>query len=223
MWGEYWPQHPPSDPFHGHYSISVNPGIVLFLDHICVKSLKFFHKKTHHWNYHYIGGSESFHIQFDTYYAFQDQPRLEGFESRRRRRHSSGDRETWSRKVEYFFASLGYAVGLGNIWRFPYLCYRNGGGMLQIKRLFMLLLHVFIPTTFRVRTLFKSAAQITLYMTPSFFRDDEQYMQTMTIIDFIFKYDTALCAFIVFVFTFFFSLVMGLWIQWFLISDYPFL
>ncbi|XP_068195986.1 sodium- and chloride-dependent GABA transporter 3-like [Antennarius striatus] len=38
------------------------------------------------------------------------------------------DRGQWANKMEYFLVVAGNVVGLGNVWRFPYLCFKNGGG-----------------------------------------------------------------------------------------------
>lgn len=49
--------------------------------------------------------------------------------------HSTPTRGQWSNKMEFLLAVAGQIIGLGNVWRFPYLCYKNGGGgSLYIQR-----------------------------------------------------------------------------------------
>lgn len=50
------------------------------------------------------------------------------------------DRESWDNKIQYLLAAIGLAVGLGNVWRFPYLAQKNGGGAFLLPYIIMLFL-----------------------------------------------------------------------------------
>uniref|UniRef100_A0A8C7JN86 Transporter n=1 Tax=Oncorhynchus kisutch TaxID=8019 RepID=A0A8C7JN86_ONCKI len=63
---------------------------------------------------------------------------------------SSGDaddRPAWDSKLQYVLAQVGFSVGLGNVWRFPYLCHQNGGGAFMVLYV-MLLVVVGVPLFF---------------------------------------------------------------------------
>lgn len=48
-------------------------------------------------------------------------------------------REQWGTRAGFILAAVGSAIGLGNIWRFPYMAYENGGGAFFIPYLFAMI------------------------------------------------------------------------------------
>uniref|UniRef100_A0AAY4D7K9 Transporter n=1 Tax=Denticeps clupeoides TaxID=299321 RepID=A0AAY4D7K9_9TELE len=50
----------------------------------------------------------------------------------------AGDRPKWDNKAQYMLTCVGFCIGLGNVWRFPYLCQSHGGGAFIIPYLILL-------------------------------------------------------------------------------------
>uniref|UniRef100_A0A914MX59 Transporter n=1 Tax=Meloidogyne incognita TaxID=6306 RepID=A0A914MX59_MELIC len=51
-----------------------------------------------------------------------------------------GGREGWDNKMQFFMGVISYAVGFGNVWRFPFLLQKNGGGAFLIPYLIMMVI-----------------------------------------------------------------------------------
>ncbi|XP_051825764.1 sodium-dependent neutral amino acid transporter B(0)AT1 [Antechinus flavipes] len=55
-------------------------------------------------------------------------------------KEEADSRPKWDNKTQYMLTCIGFCVGLGNVWRFPYLCQSHGGGAFMIPFLILLVL-----------------------------------------------------------------------------------
>ncbi|XP_034456330.1 sodium-dependent neutral amino acid transporter B(0)AT1-like [Hippoglossus hippoglossus] len=65
---------------------------------------------------------------------YEDLDRIEKEEA------EGSDRPKWDNKAQYILTCVGFCIGLGNVWRFPYLCQSHGGGAFLIPFLILLVL-----------------------------------------------------------------------------------
>lgn len=74
-------------------------------------------------------------------------------------------REQWGSRWGFVLAAVGSAVGLGNIWRFPYVAFKNGGGAFMIPYLFAILTTgiCFVAFEFILGKKYRGSAPLTYF------------------------------------------------------------
>ncbi|KAL4231024.1 hypothetical protein ACF0H5_011396 [Mactra antiquata] len=79
-------------------------------------------------------------------------------------------RGNWSRKLDFILSCLSYVVGLGSVWRFPYICFRNGGGAFLIP-FFTMLIVIGIPMVFLEMSIgqFASSGAVSIWKASPIF------------------------------------------------------
>ncbi|VEL41734.1 unnamed protein product, partial [Protopolystoma xenopodis] len=70
--------------------------------------------------------------------AHNNEPPSSGGEVRIERSRKDAKRNEWTNRLDFLFSIIGFSVDLSNIFKFPYLCYKNGGGAFLIPYFFML-------------------------------------------------------------------------------------
>ncbi|XP_023137428.2 sodium-dependent neutral amino acid transporter B(0)AT1-like [Amphiprion ocellaris] len=68
----------------------------------------------------------------DRIFSHEDLERME--------KEEAEDRPKWDNKAQYILTCVGFCIGIGNVWRFPYLCQSHGGGAFLIPYLILLVL-----------------------------------------------------------------------------------
>ncbi|XP_026204551.1 sodium-dependent neutral amino acid transporter B(0)AT1-like [Anabas testudineus] len=58
----------------------------------------------------------------------------------RMEKEEASERPKWDNKAQYILTCVGFCIGIGNVWRFPYLCQTHGGGAFLIPYLILLVL-----------------------------------------------------------------------------------
>ena len=89
------------------------------------------------------------------------------------------ERQQWSNPIEFLLSCIAMSVGLGNVWRFPFTAYENGGGAFLIPYLLVLVL-IGRPLYFLELSMgqFSNKSSVKVWDMVPFFRGMYGFFQT---------------------------------------------